>query len=99
MPRSCTIVGARSAKTGAAAVPPKRLILKMYDLQAQLGDVNQRIMSGRSVPEAEWEKLRRLSMRMGDIFDQVSFAWRPNEMSALSFAENQVEVLLEEEER
>ena len=42
--------------------PPKRLILKMYDLQAQLGDVNQRILSGKGVPEAEF--IRRIHQEL-----------------------------------
>ena len=64
--------------------PPKRLLVKMYDLQARLADVNQRILSGMAVPEEEWETLRRLTTRMGDTFKHVSFAWKTNEMSTWS---------------
>ena len=59
--------------------PPKTLILKMYHMQAHLAEVNQRIMSGMAVSKSDWEKLRRLSTRMGATFEQVSFDWNREE--------------------
>ena len=60
--------------------PPKRLILKMYHMQVHLADMNQRLMSGMAVSTSDWEKLRRLSTRMGDTFHQVSFDWKEDEV-------------------
>ena len=55
--------------------PPKRLMLKMYHLQAHLTEINQRIMSGMVVSKEEWTRLRRLTTRMGDTFHNISFDW------------------------
>lgn len=77
--------------------PSKRLILKMYNLQAQLVEVNQQIMSGRSVPKKEWERLRRMSTRLGDTFHNVSFDW-DNENTQLIGEEEDEEPFPDEEE-
>ena len=76
--------------------PPQLLVLKMYDLQTQLSAVNEQLMSGMAVEESEWEKLRRLSTRLGDTFDNVNFAWKPDELSAMIEEEEANALLLEE---
>lgn len=65
--------------------PSKRLVLKMYHLQEHLAHINQQILSGAAVSKADWEKLRRLSTRMGDTFHSVDFDWTPDQHAEETF--------------
>jgi len=56
--------------------PSRRLLLKMVDLQEQYNRVTQQIMSGTSVSQRDWEKVRFVTARVGRLFENdVSFAW------------------------
>ena len=56
--------------------PSRRLVLKMLDVQSHLAHMNERIMSGLSVSEEDWDQARLLSMNLGKTFTQdVTFDW------------------------
>ena len=56
--------------------PSRRLILKMLNLQEQLSRVNERIISGMTVPEDDWEAVRRLNRKLATAFSEdVEFEW------------------------
>lgn len=60
--------------------PARRLVLPLLEYQNHLSFVNQRIMSGLVVTEKDWERLRTLSLKMGNMFGQeVTFDWEVDE--------------------
>jgi hypothetical protein len=62
--------------------PARRLVLKMFDLQEQLSEVNSHLMAGKMVSKEDWEQVRLLSCRLGETFaDEVTFDWSNDEGS------------------
>lgn len=58
--------------------PPRRLVLKMVDLQEELAAVNKNIMSGLAVKTEAWDAVVDLVTRIEKNFrEDVVFSWRP----------------------
>ena len=58
--------------------PPRRLVLKMVDLQEELAAVNKNIMSGLAVKPEAWDSVVDLVTRIEKNFrEDVVFSWRP----------------------
>lgn len=58
--------------------PPRRLVLKMVDLQEELAAVNKNIMSGLAVKPEAWDAVVDLVTRIEKNFrEDVVFSWRP----------------------
>ena len=63
--------------------PPRRIALRMIDLQEQLSDMNTRIMSGLRVDPDDWDNLVRIINRLDQIFrENVQFSWHDEPDSA-----------------
>jgi hypothetical protein len=57
--------------------PPRRIVLKMVDLQEQLTDMNTKIMTGLSVKEHEWDNVCHIIGKLEKMFrEDVKFSWR-----------------------
>lgn len=60
--------------------PARRLVLKMFNLQKTLSEVNSHLMSGKVVSKENWERVRLLTCRLGETFaDEVTFDWSSDE--------------------
>lgn len=56
--------------------PPRRLLLRMIDVQRMLAKVNQAILTGLSVSPEDWEEIRDACVALGDVFvREVDFDW------------------------
>jgi hypothetical protein len=56
--------------------PPRRLLLRMIDVNHTLGLVNRAILSGDQVTEESWEFLREAVVALGRVFEEeVVFDW------------------------
>jgi len=74
--------GRKKIVIGATDAPSKKFLLKLLDLQHRLTRVNERIMSGLTVSEAQWESLRNMAGVVGKTFENdVQFAWETSQSS------------------
>lgn len=56
--------------------PTRALVLPMVELQQHLIQVNNRVTCGVGVSHEDWEKVRRLTVSLGEKFtDSVDFDW------------------------
>jgi len=56
--------------------PPRRLLLRMVDVQQILSKANQTLLTGLSIDRADWDEIRDTCVALGDAFRQeVVFAW------------------------
>jgi hypothetical protein len=57
--------------------PPRRLVLKMIDLQEALTDLNGKVMSGLAVKPEAWDSITELITRLERNFrEDIIFSWR-----------------------
>jgi len=64
-------------------MPPRRLVLKMVDLQEELASVNKNIMSGLAVKPEAWDAVVDLVTRIAKNFrEYVVFSWLPEVQQA-----------------
>jgi hypothetical protein len=58
--------------------PPRRLLLRMIDVNHTLGLVNRAVLSGDQVTQESWEFLREAVVALGRVFEEeVVFDWEP----------------------
>eukprot|EP00934_Nitzschia_sp_Nitz4_P003263 Nitzschia sp. Nitz4//scaffold37_size175936//63571//66282//NITZ4_002041-RA/size175936-processed-gene-0.43-mRNA-1//1//CDS//3329549773//3253//frame0 len=56
--------------------PPRRLLLRMIDVQRMLAKMNQAILTGLSAERGDWEEIRRGCVALGESFtNEVQFLW------------------------
>jgi 7 transmembrane sweet-taste receptor of 3 GCPR len=56
--------------------PSRRLVLRMMDLQDQLEEINNKIMSGFAVTHEDWRLVTKLTSRLDRTFEtEVEFEW------------------------
>lgn len=56
--------------------PPRRLLLRMIDVQRMLFKLNQAILIGLCVKTEDWEEIRDACVALGDVFlREVEFEW------------------------
>ena len=57
--------------------PPRRLVLKMVDLQEALTTMNSSIMTGLVVTSRQWEEFSAMVTKLEKIFrEDIEFAWQ-----------------------
>jgi hypothetical protein len=57
--------------------PPRRLLLRMIDVQRMLGKANNTILAGLCVDIQDWEEIFEACVALGDVFEnEVEFAWK-----------------------
>jgi hypothetical protein len=80
-------------KVSCGQAPPRRLLLKMIDLQEHLSLMNNRVMSGVAVSEDDWIFLREMNRRLFSTFkEDVMFAWESDEAETL-FEKEDIDIL------
>lgn len=74
-PKSEAIFGNKKSVLKEGETPSKTLTMKMLDLQQELDLVTEHIMSGLSVDRAEWEKVRKQTEELDEVFSLIQFDW------------------------
>jgi hypothetical protein len=65
----------KKATLKVGQVPSRNLTMKMLDLQQELDLVTNHIMSGLSVDPTEWEKVRKYTEELDEVFSLIQFDW------------------------
>ena len=64
------------------APPPRRLLLRMIDVQRRLARANNAILSGMGLDTTEWEDIRDACIALGEVFvGQVQFNWESEQIT------------------
>jgi hypothetical protein len=60
--------------------PPRRLLLRMIDVQRRLARANNSILSGLGLDTTDWEGIRETCVALGEVFVvEVRFDWEPKQ--------------------
>ena len=64
--------------------PTRRLLLRMIDAQHLLTQVNRTVLAGSTVPKEDWDKIRRVAVELGGVFQEdVEFQWESNHCNSI----------------
>ena len=62
--------------------PPRRLLLRMIDVQRRLARANNAILSGLGLDTTEWEEIRDACSALGEVFvSYVQFDWESEQIT------------------
>lgn len=64
------------------APPPRRLLLRMIDVQRRLARANNAVLSGLGLDTTDWEDIRDACVALGEVFlGHVQFDWESEQMT------------------